>query len=317
MTKENIRKVILKAIDPCINIGDTFRLLHEYRLDGSPCSLNKDPALSITRTKDGWTYFCHRCKTQGFIAEEDKSPKEVDSMIKRLQNPHPTIALARVVLPHDFVPICKDFDTQTCDFMEGPIPIKAYRWLWKYVLSEEDIDKFNIGWSDLYNRVIIPIYEYGQFGDTHARKLVGWIGRELDCQDKEERRAKKVAKYITRKNKKEDRILFFAPGKGAFAETYVIVEDIISAIKVQKATGMTVVALLSSHVSSELMKKCQGRRVYIWLDRDMLAKAIGYTTRFKQFGINASVVKTLKDPKEYNSFFIRRTIATTIVEVKK
>ncbi len=314
---ETVRKIILEAIDPYIETGDSFKLMHEYRLDGRECSMGKDPALSVQRTKDGWIYYCHRCGEQGFIADKDKSPKEVDSMIKRLQEQKPSKVLAAVTLPHDFTPLCKDYESQNMDYRESPIPLKAYHWLWQYNIREEDIDHFNIGWSQGYNRVIIPVYEYAitwnmNHEENIAHKLIGWVGRELDCQTKEERRAKKIAKYLTRKQKKGDRIYFTAFGNKHFGDIFVIVEDIISAIKINRATGTTVIALLTSHLDSDLIKKCQGRNVLIWLDRNMLAKAIGYMTRFKQFGVNISNISTSKDPKVYNEAFIRQQIAANI-----
>jgi len=306
---EIIRKIILEAIDPHITKGDSFKLMHEYRKDGRKCSMGKDPALSVQRTEDGWIFYCHRCREQGFIGDKDKSPKEVSSMIKRLREQRPSKTLALVTLPHDFIPLCKDYDAQVADYKEDPVPFKAYHSLWQYDIREEDIDHFNIGWSEGYNRVIIPIYEHGYYGAEVGRKLIGWTGRELDCQTKEERRAKKIAKYLTRKQKKGDRIYFTAPGNKHFGDIFVIVEDVISAIKIWKATGVTAVALLTSHLDSDLIKKCQGRNVLIWLDRNMLAKAIGYMTRFKQFGVNISNISTSKDPKVYNEAFIRQQIA--------
>jgi hypothetical protein len=311
--KEPIRKLILKAVDPHIAVGDTFRLMHEYRRDGRECSLNKDPALSVTRGRKGWAYYCHRCHEQGFISDKKKSPSEVKSMIEKLQNQKTTVSLAKVVLPHDFVPLCKDFDAQMCDYKEGDIPWTAYHWLWKYDIKEHEIDHFNIGWSDGYKRVIIPVYEeistIDNYDQTQIDKtLKGWVGREVECASKEERKAKKIAKYLTRKEQGAKRLLFKARGGGHFADLRVIVEDIVSAIKIWKVTGATSVALLNSHINNDIIKECQGRTTYVWLDRDMLTKAISCMNRLRQFGVDAHNITTYKDPKAYNSMHIRQQI---------
>jgi hypothetical protein len=300
-----IRKEILQAIDPSIKLGDTFRLIHEQQVDGSPCSLGKDAALAVTRQKDGWAYYCHRCHEQGFITDDKKSPIEVESMLDKLKKkPRAFNKQAEVELPHDFIPLCKDYDASVCDYQSGgPIPWAAYHWLWQYNIQEVEIDKFNVGWSEGYNRVIIPVYEYGGYDGSMARKLIGWVGREVHCDSKEERKAKKIAKYLTRKKKSQDRIYWVAPPKKS-RDHIVIVEDIVSAMKIHKSTDMMTLALLNTHVSNDLMRKCQGRKVHIWLDGNMLAKSVGYMTRFRQFGIECTHIHTPKDPKEYNEAFI-------------
>jgi hypothetical protein len=317
---KTIKQKILDAVDPHIKLNDTFRLMHEKRIDGTPCSQGKDPCLSVKRTHDGWVFYCHRCKEEGFISDKDKSPKEVRSMIEKLRTQRENKMLTKITLPFDFIPMCKDFNQQICDFTEGTVPWAAYHWMWKYDIKEEEIDTFNIGWSPGYNRVIIPIYEYGVFGkrqriiEDYPRKLVGWIGREVECSTKEERRAKKIAKYITRKEANNKRIFFvapFVPKKArhnvynwALSNMIVIVEDAISAMKIWKATGATTVALLNTNIDNSLMRKCQGKKVVIWLDRDARTKAIGYASRFNQFGIDVLNISTGKDPKAYNQAFI-------------
>jgi hypothetical protein len=304
-----IRKEILQAIDPDIKLGDSFRLVHEKKIDGAVCSLGKDAALSVTREKNGWVYYCHRCHEQGFIADDKKSPMEVKSMIEKLKGKKTHKLLAHVELPYDFIPLCKDFNTddvtlEVCDWKAGgPIPWSAYHWLWQYNIKERELWQFNIGWSEGYHRVIIPIYDYGSYDGTTEKKLVGWVGREVECESKEERKAKKIAKYLTRKSKATKRVYWSTPAIKN-RNNVVIVEDIVSAIKIHKSTGMETIALLNSHVGDDLLRKCQGKRVHIWLDGNMLAKSVGYTTRFRQFGLEASHVHTPKDPKTYNELFI-------------
>jgi hypothetical protein len=225
---------------------------------------------------------------------------------------NPTQTRARIDAAHR-VPINKVTENVTLPFdfepMTGldhcPVPYEAYHWFWKYSLTNDDIMKYNCGWSERYKRVIVPLYEYADWGDGEkARKLVGWVGREIECKTKEERKEKGIVKYLTRA-KKGDRRFFLAPGGET---TIVIVEDAISAMKVNTATGYTTMALLNTHVSTDLMRTLRGKTIYLWLDGDMLANSVATVDRMRTLGLNAKHIHTPKDPKEYNSLFIKEQI---------
>ena len=38
------------------------------------------------------------------------------------------------------------------------IPSKAKHWLEKYNITDDEIDRFNFGWSESYQRLILPVY---------------------------------------------------------------------------------------------------------------------------------------------------------------
>lgn len=292
----SVQKTILKAVDGKFLQGDSFKMRHTGEGDKVCTPKDKDPAMTVTRMSNGWVYFCHRCHIQGFIKDDNLNPTQTRARIDALKKINISKVTENVTLPLDFEPMT---GLDHC-----PVPYNAYHWFWRYSLTNDDIIKYNCGWSERYNRVIVPLYEYAHMGDEMARKLVGWVGRELECQTKEERKQKKVSKYLTRA-KKGKRRFFVAPGE---IDKVVIVEDAISAMKVNTVTDFTTVALLNTDVSNELMSWLRGKVIYLWLDGDMLAHSVKTVNRMRTLGLDTKHIHTTKDPKEYNSLFIDSTI---------
>ena len=81
----------------------------------------------------------------------------------------------------------------------------------------------------------------------------------------------------------------------------VLVEDILSAIKVSRLENTSSIPLMGSSVSSDFEKQIVGmnKDIYIWLDRDKAKQAVRIKNRFKGLGCNAKVIITDKDPKDY------------------
>jgi hypothetical protein len=181
------------------------------------------------------------------------------------------------------------------------VPWKAYHHLWKYGISGKTIPKYQIGWSDMWERLIIPLFEYANFGGELTYKLVGWVGRNVDYK-----KGDKYPKWLTRSMKGQRRF-FMAPGEKDQG-TVVLVEDAVSAIKVASSTGFTAIALLTTSVSNDLMRWLRDKRIFLWLDSDMLAHSVKTVTRMRSLGLDAKHIHTTKDPKEYNSLFITDTL---------
>jgi hypothetical protein len=293
-----LKEIILKAVEGRFLQGDSFRLRHDYKLDGDVCTKKGEPpAMTVTRVSNGWVFCCHRCHASGVIGDASMNPTQTRARMDALKSIPINKIVENVTLPFDFEPMT---GLDHC-----PVPYTAYHWFWKYCLNNDEIVKFNCGWSERYNRVIIPLYEYADWGEgEYARKLVGWVGREVECESKEERKRKGIVKYLTRA-KKGERRFFTAPGDES---KVVIVEDAISAMKVNLAMSYTTIALLNTHVSTDMMRTLRGKTIYLWLDGDMLANSVQTVNRMRTLGLNAKHVHTTKDPKEYNSVYIREQI---------
>jgi hypothetical protein len=286
-----IRQEVLDAVRGRYSEGETFKIRHERRLDGSECTPpSKKPAMSVTRTKTGWLFYCHRCGMSGSINDKNNSPSETAtrfSQKKRIASK----TVEKIELPDDYMSLKEIYDKNP-----AALP-RATKWLWGCGLDSSIWNKYEIGWSFKYQRVIIPIWEYAKFGEKPVRTLVGWVGRDLTYDTKEERVANKLSKYITRTQKDKRRYFII---KGKKADKWVICEDCLSAIKVNEATGYSTIALLNNAIGEDLIPFLKDKTVYMWLDPDMKTKSIGSVARLVQLGTKASHVTSDLDPKNHS-----------------
>jgi len=274
--------------DSCHELIDCIRggwvLNQSRRIRHMECSANKSEAMNVTRIGNGWYYNCFRCGFAGFYPDEtataESAAKELDALSAR----EVMKSTPQIDLPSDFVKMRENPS-------EEGVPYSGYNWLWQYNLDEYDMKKFNIGWSDDHNRCIIPVYEY-----LDGRKLIGWVGRDCRNMTKEVRKKTGGAKYIIRKQQDYKRIFFHAPSK---SDTYVIVEDIISAIKVNKIAGVHVYALLNTYVPPIMMLRLRRKRVILWLDNDQLSNMVATVQKATSLGSDMNYIHSALDPKGY------------------
>jgi hypothetical protein len=272
----------LKGLFP--EVGATFKIKHEYKMNGDICSDNgKTPAMAVTRDTGGWKWFCHRCKESGFIGDTYNSPldttKKITTLGKEVDNSQSNIIPS---FPPDFTPM---INHNGCTNVN--VPFEAYSWLWKYGLKDEDLFEFGFGWSQKYKRVILPIFTRGNFGT-----LLGWVGRNV--LDKEK------AKYYIQKPKKSDRIYFTLEGSADDDDKVILVEDCLSAIKLNKYLNVKTIALLTTSIDNNLINKLKGNKVFVWLDSDVLSQSVAMVSRLRQLGVSAYHIYTTNDPKCHN-----------------
>jgi hypothetical protein len=283
-------------------LGQTKRVTHLERADGTNCSRGKGPALSIIRKVDGWWFLCFRCGFSGFVGDTHKTPAEIEAVLESLKQKKEFESMDCITLPADFQQLQEDPATHDPGVN---IPYTAYNWFWECNINENVYNKYNVGWSDVYNRVIVPIYEYANSGDELARKLIGWIGRDVRKMTKTERNAGGHAKYLTRKSSEYKRIYFHAPWK---SNIYVIVEDVLSAMKISNAANVNAIALLNTYVPKDLCLKLRKHKIILWLDGDQLENMFKQVGALSSIGIRVCHIHTAKDPKRYNGIVIRSKI---------
>jgi len=154
------------------------------------------------------------------------------------------------------------------------IPIEAMKWLLQYGITKADIDHYHLGWcNDLNILVLVNTPNYYQ-------------GRSFTTGVKYRSKGKKP-------------LLWYGNG-----DILVCVEDVISAIKVSKANpDVTVTPLLGSSISLELTQTILERfkTVRVWLDRDKAIDAVKQARSLKEKGIDAEVIVSPNDPKEYST----------------
>jgi DNA primase len=155
---------------------------------------------------------------------------------------------------------------------------RAIAWVSKASLTVEDMIKHGLLWNEAKQQLIFPFY------DENA-KILAWQARNFSPNAK--------AKVFTKGDIKK----LFPIYHGA--NDLVLVEDCLSAIKVNKHTQLSSMPLLGSGISKAklpyLTKKYE--HIYVWLDSNMLSSAQNIATQIRMLGGSSSVVFTEKDPK--------------------
>lgn len=236
---------------------------------------NKRPALIVTRKTNGFLWHCHFCGEHGFVRTR-RSPERLreyfESRKSEKENIGHYVFGKDVRLPEDFT---------------LSIPDTERLWFYKYELTDEDIARYGFGYSERLHRIIMPIYQEGE--------LVYWSGRTCFKDYKE----RGEYKYMNVRSPRDSIWFLTSPATRGI----LLVEDMISAIKVSKATGLQGLALLSTFVPTSIYQVLRGRKpVLIWLDPDAKAKAIKWARQISQECVYCKpIYNTNRDPKEYST----------------
>lgn len=163
-------------------------------------------------------------------------------------------------------------------------PHKALEWVEQYELNKNDLLSNNSLWSESHQRLYFPVY-----GDEG---LLAFQGRYFGNSDSPERNKKWWGKGDLR-----DVVALY----GRQGRSLVLVEDVISAIKVARFTQSWWLA--GNSVGIDRWKRLykiipRGLQVDIWLDPDMDSQSIKQAALGRSCGINAGVIFSSKDPKE-------------------
>lgn len=157
------------------------------------------------------------------------------------------------------------------------LPQRNVEWLRKYDLTDDEIS----------------IFKYSPELDRH----VFTDGMYYEMRD------------VTNKKRKslsfgEKPLVIF----GNHGGTIVLVEDIVSAIKVSRVTDAQ--PLFGSYIESDRLQSLfkAYRSLVIWLDRDKYAQALKFARTASFIGFKVKVVSTPKDPKECSMEEIRKQL---------
>lgn len=155
----------------------------------------------------------------------------------------------------------------------------GYNWLTNYGLTHEDITRHKIQWSNNNKSLIFPIYQ--------GNVLIMYQQRYFGSQFKWKTTGVKAITYSI--------------GNGS---PVVLVEDIVSAIKVGTVT--TSIPLFGSSVNTSLLLRLSKlyNKCFIWLDRDKAKESIAFSSIGKMF-MDCAPIITDKDPKCYDTDYIR------------
>ena len=158
-------------------------------------------------------------------------------------------------------------------------PVHALLWSLKSGLSPEvATDRYGFTYSETLDRIVVPVLNNGV--DTGL-----WTARAASGQR---------PKYIMPKGASGGLWYDTRPSSGEI----VVVEDILSAIKISRA-GYASVAVLGTSIPWELGRLCDNRQVIGWFDPDKAGRQ-GYVKLRKALaphGISPFRVTSERDPK--------------------
>ncbi len=159
----------------------------------------------------------------------------------------------------------------------------GYEWLRKYEITTHEIMQNKILWSESKQWLIFPYYE----GYT----VSGFQARNFNKD--------KPYKYFTAGNIKD---LLWIFGKN---EPLVLVEDLVSAIKVGRHTSC--MPILGSVINLKLLMRLTKitSSLVIWLDPDKQKEMIKFSSLATMLGFKVKTIFSDKDPKDYDNARIK------------
>lgn len=236
------------------------------------CSKRGDRTLSVTRMAFGWIYKCHRCGDHGLRSLAGESGSII---AKFICDTAVTQTKTQITLPPGHEP-------------SAQLKAKAQIWLDSYQITDLEIKRYGIYWTR--DRLVFPVYQYGS--------PIYWQARGFNA-DK--------SKWINQKLVGRNQIYFY-PTPRPTTDTVVLVEDMISAIKVNRVVDT--IGLLGSYIGDDLIINLakQYRRVVIWLDADKGEYSLAKVIRYRSFGLSVDRIFTPVDPKNYTEQTIKQFI---------
>jgi hypothetical protein len=272
--------------------GDTIRI----HCSSNTCRDKIGKALTITRTSTGCIYNCYRCGLEGYpgVIGISSNPSQALRRIKEIRNERKHCNNHNdnysISLPRDFINL----------LIGTNIPPQAHAWVYKYELDDNDISTYNIGYSYKLERVILPIYNNTELMAWQGRDIYYKRNKELFKQGKIKR---SPLKYYTEYNKykyNNNKIYFKLNNILNKKDKLIIVEDILSCIKLYNKFNYNVIALLNSTIHDKLVQDLElnkYKQVYLWLDWDARVKSIKASRKLQALGINTRSIRTELDPK--------------------
>lgn len=244
----------------------------------------KDKSCVISHSEHGYSSYCFRCGEdsrrfkrhgQRSLAELLQHRKELNSYME---------ARGALQLPDDF----------TLD-----LPKRSLPWLLTAGVSTLVARYYGFGWSPKLERVVLPVYDAGELVAVQSRAI---------HPDQKPKYLNKSGGSVRSPVFRSDETLRFEHG---LSDGVIITEDILSCVR----TGRLVpsISTLGTNVSDKLASELQEdnvSQVFIWYDGD--EAGIRGSRKAKKsldlLGVPNTIIKTDKDPKEYNNEEIREIV---------
>lgn len=239
-----------------------------------------DMSQIISHSEKGYSTYCFRCGdgSRQFTPHGERS---LADMIKHRKE------LNEYMEEQGELELPSDFDLEIPDY--GRV------WLLKGGVGAYLVKKYNIGWSEKMNRVVLPVFEEGTLTAVQSRSV--W-----DAQQ---------PKYLNKKGSSS--ALFWAKKKlqlERVSNALCITEDILSTIRVGRLNDCvsTLGTILSDKTAARLLEDYD--EFFIWYDGDEagLRGARKGKRALQMQGGKVHLIKTELDPKEYNNDEIKEIL---------
>jgi DNA primase len=260
-----------------LTIAENLALEHTARHDCPECGAgtNTNAAIISHRTR-GYSIHCFACDYNDFESKGQLTLtelKRIAELNEQAQEP-----ITQLELPHDY----------TTD-----IPRHGRLWLYKGGITETTWKKYRIGYSELYDRVVLPVFD-------SEDNLIWFQCRALYKEQ--------TPKYLQPSRDKSG-VLFRARGCTESTRNAVIVEDILSAIRVGR--HISTYSLLGTKINTgqeNVLSK--HKSITTWLDSDRAGRRGAAKIR-KSLGLvcETSNIVTECDPKELSDHEIKKILA--------
>lgn len=248
--------------------GEQVRINHEQ----CPAGEDTRQRLFVKRKQDDAVLaYCHNCGGWGIFGS--KVTRCIADLIQQKEKAEMDSVTGALVLPPN------------CSRNHKLWPGHALAWLYKYGITDKEIEDNEIAYSADWRRVVLPVYEDG--------KLVYWQARAiLPDQD---------PKYVSAKSHPKAMFHYHSNhGIGALA----ITEDILSAIKLGRHCDTIALLGTSPDIDGLTSRLENYKKVVIALDPDFagVSKALELERRLSLVFSGTVMCPTLsKQPKEMSN----------------
>lgn len=243
------------------NVTDKLPVGASRKIPHKGCS--SSACLRVENTVDGMKYYCFKCHEYLFVSSFN-SPAEKARRLQTYTAYKEMQANKSYDLPPDF---------------SHSLPPRALAWLGAGGFTIEMITRYNIGWSEKLNRVIIPI--------VPDDKTQGYVARAVETWQRPKylEKAKPGSIWVSSCT---------TPG-----DACVVCEDILSAGRCGEF--IQGYALLGTSLDTSILNKLiKYKHVLLWLDPDAGGRA-GVKSMINRIRLftRCTIVHSDKDPKLY------------------
>lgn len=262
----------LKLQDEDINTAMSLSVGEQINVNHIDCSAGEDrkKRLYLKRVDNGIISYCHHCNEHSFVPSNTGKGKRTKAYAK--SSCTNSASKRPFSLPNDIESVPSEW------------PAKARVWCYQYGITDGELTRHGICYSERLKRVVLPVWANGKLQSFQTRKIF-----DEDCKPK----------YLTYGNK--DSVFHVKHDDG---NKLCIVEDILSSIKAGRYVNtMALGNTTLSDAQMNLIISNSYTEFVVFLDDDnaQVKKAqLVIKNRLEQIGTVTIIHSNGRDPKEYS-----------------